>query len=392
MKALLLGATGVSGRGTASLLAREDCITKIGLASRRLESAQKAAAEVGDKGQPVCVDIHDLPRLASIAAEYDILVNAAGPTAEVQLPAIQAAIEAGVHYCDLGVNGRPAAKALELDDQARAKGITAVIATGWCAVTALMAVHSFHQFDTVEEVATCMQFDYSPGGFFSPEKFLARVRETGRVETSGIDLMEAAVGPVWALREGRLIQIEPIVNPVQFVHPAGGMITGYPNDSVESVIMPRYLPGVNTFISSIILVPPRLNELYMQQGQRIARGEVDPAGAMVAFYEAALQDKERWLSIPAGYPSGWWMWATAVGYKDGRKARYLCWPSFLLDWTSVPLVIVALHILRGEVSMRGVLPLPACFELGPFMQASAKYVRAEHRGKPLLNERCEWLE
>ena len=110
------------------------------------------------------------------------------------------------------------------------------------------------------------------------------------------------------------------------------------------------------------------------------------------FFEAAMADKQRWLTSPAGYPRGWGMWAVAEGLKEGRKGRYLCWPSMILDWTTVPLIITALRILRGEVSKRGVLPSEACFELDSFLAEAAGYLREEHRGKALLNERFEYPE
>jgi len=131
MKALILGGTGLFGKQTAALLARENLITEVGLASRNLENAQQAVEEISDKARAVRVDIKDLSQLASIASGYDILVNAAGPTSEVQVPAVRAAIEAGVHYCDLAAIGRYAESALQLDSQARARGVTAIICSGW---------------------------------------------------------------------------------------------------------------------------------------------------------------------------------------------------------------------------------------------------------------------
>ena len=86
------------------------------------------------------------------------------------------------------------------------------------------------------------------------------------------------------------------------------------------------------------------------------------------------------------------MWAVATGYKNGRKARYFCWPSMHLDWTSTGLMIAALRILNGEVAMHGVFPPEACFELVPFLEEAAKFVPEEQRDKPLLNERFEWLD
>jgi len=392
MKVLLLGGTGVFGKSSAALLSREKDITEIALASRTLETAQRVASEIGDKAVAVCVDIKDLTRLSSIASDYDIVVNAAGPTSEVQVPAIQAAIEAGVHYCDLGVSGRTAEEALKLNSQAQARGVTAIIGTGWCAIRSLMAVHAAHQLDETDELSACFQFDYSPGRSFSPGKVLARMHKRGRVETSAVDIMECARGPVKIFRAGSRLSIEPIENPMEIFHPSGITITAYPLDATEAVTLPAYLPGVRNISILMSLVPPPLNELILQHGHRMAKDETDPAKAIVAFYEEALADKDRWLSTPPGFPGGWWMWAGVTGRKNGRQARYLCWPTMFLDWTNVPLIIVALRILRGEVSMHGVLPPEACFELESFFEDVAKYVGEEQRGIPLLNERFDWLE
>jgi len=86
------------------------------------------------------------------------------------------------------------------------------------------------------------------------------------------------------------------------------------------------------------------------------------------------------------------MWAVAEGQKEDRKARYLCWPSMILDWTTITLIIVALRIVRGEISQHGVFPTEACFELGSFLDEASQYIPENHQGKPLLNERLDWLE
>lgn len=389
MKVLLLGGTGDYGKRTASLLAREERITAIALASRHLDAAQRAACEIGDKAQAICVDIHDLARLASIAGDYHIIVNAAGPTSAVQVPAIRAAIEAGVHYCDLGIVGRSAEKALQLDAQAQSRGVTAIIGTGWLAVTSLMAVHAARQLDEAEEVAVCLSFDISAGSYYSPEASLARARQLGHVEPSWEDPLENARGPALTFRAGHWLRVEPDENPIEIIHPSGYTITAYPIDSLDSVTLPPSLPGVKTVSSLFSFIPPQLNGPYLRQGRRIAAGETDPAGATLAFLEEIVADKKRWLTKPPGYPSGYMMWVVATGRKDGRPVRFTCWPEFILDWTDVPLVIVALRILRGEVSRYGVLPPQACFELASFFAEAARYVSEENRGKSLLNERFE---
>lgn len=391
MKVLLLGGTGVFGKSAAALLARENLITEIGLASRNLETAKRVTVEIGDKAHAVCVDIKDLPGLSSLSTNYDIIVNAAGPTSEVQVPALQAAIDAGVNYCDLAAIGTYAEKALQLDSQARSKGVTAIIGTGWISILNLMAVHAFQQLEVTERISVCCLFDYTPGDFFSPEQSLARARELGRVETSW-DVMETAGFPILTYRAGCWIRLEPLENPFEVIHPTGSTIIAYLMDSPSTLTLPRYIPGVQTLTCLLGMIPPQLMVLFLQKSQRVARGETDFSGAAMDFFEAAAEDKERWLKSPAGYPRGWGMWIVAEGHKDGRKARYMCWPSMFLNWTNIPLNIVALRILRGEVSTYGVVPNEACFELRSFVDEANNYVGQENLGKSLLNERFDWLD
>lgn len=391
MKVLLLGGTGSFGKQTAGLLAHKKLVTEIGLASRNFEHAQQATDELGDKAHAVCIDIKNLPRLSSIATGYDIIVNAAGPTSEVQVPAVQAAIEAGVHYTDLGVIGRYAESALQLDSQACTRGVTAIICSGWVAVNSLMAVHASNQLDTTEQLSVCWLFDYTPGGYFSPDQSLTRARETGKVETSW-DLIDTAGYPVLTYRAGIWTRLDPLETPVEVIHPSGSTVTTYLTDSPSIYTLPSYLPGVQTVSCQLGMVPPQLMELFIQKSQRVARGETDWIGAATDFFETAVADKKRWLISPDGYPEGWWMWAVAEGQKDGRKARYLCWPAMIINWTAVPLIITTLRILRGEISQYGVLPTEACFELGSFLDEASMYIPEENRGKPLLNERFDWLE
>lgn len=391
MKVLLLGGTGFVGKFTAARLAGEKLISEIGIASRNLASAQQTVKEIGDKARSVCVDIQDLPVLTAIASNYDIIVNAAGPTSEVQLPAVRAAIDAGVHYTDLGSIGKYAENALQLDPLARDRGVTAIICSGWVAMSSLLAVHASHQLDKTEQISACWLFDYTPGNYYSPEQSLLRARETGKVETSW-DLMDTAGYPVLTYRAGFWTRLDPLEHPMEVIHPSGSRIIAYLTDSPSILTLPSYLPGVQTVTCLLGMIPPQLMELFIQKSQRIARGETGWSGAALDFFETAVADKDRWLVSPAGYPGDWWMWAVAEGQKEGRKARYLCWPSMIFGWTTIPLIITALRILKGEVSKRGVLPTEACFELVSFLNEASKYVPEEHQGKPLLNERFDWLE
>jgi hypothetical protein len=390
MKVLLLGGTGGFGKQAAVQLTSDGLITEVGVASRSIEAAQRAANEIGDKARGVSVDIKDIARLSSIASDFDIIVNTAGPTSEVQVPAIEAAIEAGVHYCDLAAIGKYAEIALRLDSRAKDKGVTAIIDTGWVAISSLLAVHAARKLDDTAKISVCWLFDYTPGNYFSPVQSLERAREFGRVETSW-DIIETAGEPVMTYRDGSWMHLEPLENPIEVIHPLGSKIIGYPSDSPSALTLPHYLQEVGTITCLLGMNPPQLMELFIKKGQRVAAGETDWSGAALDFFETAAANKDHWLRTPVSYPMGWWMWAVAEGQKEGRKARYLCWPSMNLGWTNTSLIIIVLRILRGEVSQHGVLPAEACFELGSFIDEASKYIPEKNRGKPMLNERFDWL-
>ncbi|MDF1515999.1 MAG: hypothetical protein P1S60_19480, partial [Anaerolineae bacterium] len=298
---------------------------------------------------------------------------------------------AGVHYCDLGIDGKSTKSALHMDSAAKGQGVTAVISTGWYAIMGLMAVYAAHQLSHTDAVDVCSMFDYSPGEFYSPDQSLARARERGYVETSW-DGIEMAAEPVWTYRDGRWVRLESLENPNKVFHPSGSEVTAYLVDSPLTHTLSRHLPGVQTVANLFSLYPPALNELFIRESRRIGKGETDWAGAALDFFETAVGNKERYFAMPEGYPGGWWMWINASGTKDGQKVRYTCWPSMFVNWTSVPLIIIALRILRGDVSMHGVFTAEACMTLESFLAEVAKYVPAEHRGKPLLNERLDVLD
>lgn len=386
MRVLVLGGTGRFGSFTARRLAASDLVSEVAIAGRDQDALTRSASEVGDKARAVQVDIHDERRLASVAADYDVVVNAAGPGYEVFLPGLRGAIAAGKHYCDLGDNGPTTEKQLELDSVAKDRDLVAVVGIGLDpGLMNLLAVHAGRKFDRVEEVHLC--------GFWHIQEWpLDELRRTGRVGALWQAALNLASGPIRIYSDSRLIATDPAENPIDVTLPVGGIVTAYPVSVPEPITLPRYLPGVRSVASVWSFFPPQVNDLYLHEGRRISRGELTPVEAAKSFLETILADPDRWLKTSEGSPSGSMVWVAATGWKAGRRARYTCWPVRLPTSISIPLIVATLRILRGEVSARGVLPPEACFEPMSFFQEAASYAKDEDRGKPLLGERFEWLE
>lgn len=385
MRVLLLGGSGRFGEYTARCLANSDVVTDIGLAGRDEAALKLRASEVGDKSHSVLVDILDEHRLAELAADYDIVVNAAGPEWEVLLPALRASIKAGTHYCDLGADGRTAEKQLELDSQAKQQNIIAVVGMGFDpGISNLLAMMASKQFDTVEEVLFCYQLAL-PDAML--REAVDELRRSGRVDPSWQVVMNNVASPVRVYRNGSWAMINPLDHGVEVRSPLGSTATAYPAANPEQIILPRYLSGLRSASCVCSITPPELSALVHQEAQRISRGELTIKDATRSFLDVVDSDPGRWLK---GDASGWDMWLVVIGVKNDRRCRYTCWP-IRIAGTGIPLAVAALRILRGEVPVRGVVPPEACFEPMSFFREVALCMPTEDRDKALYGEATEWL-
>lgn len=390
MRVLLLGGAGRFGAFTARHLAAAHIVSEVAVAGRNQDALTRAAAEFGDKARTIQVDIHEQNRLASVAADYDIVVNAAGPEWEVLLPGLGGAIASGTNYCDLGAHGPTAERQLELDDAAKQRDIVALIGMGLDpGLSNLLAAHAYRQLDRAEEVQLRVHFALP---FDLLLEDIDRVRK-GHVDPSLQLILNIAKGPVRLYRDGHWTDVDPRAHPVEITSPESETVTAYPMGMPEALTLPRYLPGVRSVSCLLGLSPPQVSELFLREAERISRGEATAKEATRSFLETLGTDPHRWFARPAGptLRPGWRMWIVAIGWKDGKRARYACWPLRLPHSTIISLTVGILRILRGEVSARGVLPPEACFEPMRFFEEAAQYAREEDRNKPLLGESLEWL-
>ncbi|MCK5635527.1 MAG: saccharopine dehydrogenase NADP-binding domain-containing protein, partial [Anaerolineales bacterium] len=170
MKVFVLGGYGAVGLPAAELLVKCDLVSEIALAGRSLERAQQTAAEIGDKAIAVQVDGADEEQLASLVAGYDIIVNAASNP--IALPALQAAVRAGAHYCDVGWGQDFIAQMTESSADARNAGITAVICTGVSpCITNLMGVHAADQLGVTEQLQSGRAWVFQGARSLTPQQW-----------------------------------------------------------------------------------------------------------------------------------------------------------------------------------------------------------------------------
>ncbi len=150
MRIALLGA-GIIGRAIVQDLADGGDVTDILVADIDENAARAAAALAGERGRAARVDVTDKERTARLLQGMDACINAV--QYRFNLDVMQACLEAGVHYLDLGGLFHMTRRQLELDEAFRKAGLTAILGMGSCpGVANVQAGFLAQQMDTVRSI------------------------------------------------------------------------------------------------------------------------------------------------------------------------------------------------------------------------------------------------
>ncbi len=159
MKIAVVGA-GAMGRWAVKALAASGEVDEIVVGDYNEEQARAVATtHGGDKARSVVVDARDQANVERAIAGCDAMVNATQHFWNITV--MHAAAAAGVNYTDMGGLFHVTKQQVELDEEFKKAGVTAVIAMGGApGVTNILARYGALQLDTVEEAhALCGNVD-----------------------------------------------------------------------------------------------------------------------------------------------------------------------------------------------------------------------------------------
>jgi len=206
VKAVVIGGSGRFGRATASFLAADRLVSRLIVAGRERAKAQAYAGRLGPKAAGASVEVHDAPSLDHLLADADIVVNASGPYLDTLSPVLEAAIRTRTHYVDFAEDARAVERALALDAQARASGVTALVGFGGApGITNLLAVHAARQLDSVDRIQVGWVADIE--ALLGPIQTILDDMRGGRVNAAIQSILSYAAGSARVLREGRWCEI-----------------------------------------------------------------------------------------------------------------------------------------------------------------------------------------
>jgi hypothetical protein len=404
MKVLALGGYGEFGLPTVELLARSKGISKITIAGRNLAQAQKEAAKIGGNVDAVQLDAADAARLATLLADYDILLNLLSPEAdkELRVPVMRAVIHANIHYVDLSGHDGPETSPLELDSLAKESATIAVIGCGiTCGIINLMHQHAADQLDESEQLLS---------GWLAPPFLDINLRNTDPARRGPrADELSAVLGSsasyqdrlsvlrdslaiefliqvinafqddlsVTTLSQGQLKQIDPLNQDMEIPGSSAPLRLCATGPMSRRGDFPARTDANCVSLGYSGFAQP-LDQLLRAEARRVATTDIALEEAVMRIHAAIEQTPERYFLPPEQFRMLPTLYTKATGRKNGRPAASSVWlptalftPSNWLYLTSACLAATVLRIQRGEISEPGVHPIEEVVQWASF---SAEYM------------------
>ncbi len=211
MRFLVLG-RGAQGSACAFDLLRSPGVTQVRLADLDVSALPPFLPTADTRLVPVSLDVRSRDAVLAEMAQVDAVLSAIPYYFNGTLAAL--AVEAGVHFADLGGNTEIVFQQKALDAAARAKGVTIVPDTGLApGMINVLAEHGIRSLDTVDSVKLFV------GGLPQhPEPPL-----NYQIVYSIEGVLDYYSTLSWVVRDGKRVQVTALseLEPVEFVSPIG---------------------------------------------------------------------------------------------------------------------------------------------------------------------------
>ena len=377
---VILGGAGRISRSLAAVVASHDAVDAVVLAGRDEAALEDVARELGAKARAAHADLTESASLDALLDGADLIVNGAGPYSETLLPVLEAAIAAGVDYLDYDDEWRPAIEALALDAAAKRAGVSAMIGIGSAPGFAnLLAIRAAGQLDRCDDLRIGWRVDFQRMAGSASEN-LRRWREIGRFGATFLSILGGLAGPVPVHRGGRRVEIAGFSELTEIALPDGRAVEVWPFGTYEPLTLPAHLPGVRNISAHMAFGPASIRPLFERVIRRLAAGEIELRAAALEILEALDTEPKRWLAR-GDDESRFDYCIEAKGTKDGRAARYACFPNRIAPppgraplasgLTALIAALVGLEMVQGRARTPGVHTAEDCFDTDDMLSALA---------------------
>lgn len=368
MQILVLGG-GLQGSACAHDLLRQEDVERVTVAD--IAPGDRAGFLQPDpRLETLALDFEDAEAVAAVMREHEVVLSAAPYYLNGDLARL--AVESECHYSDLGGNTEIVFRQLELDEAARAAGVTLVPDVGLApGMVDVLAAEGIRRLDEAERVAM-----YVGGLPQHPEPPLDY-----QVVYSLKGALDYYTTPSWILRDGKRKQVEALseVESVAFDHL--GELEAFHTAGGASTLPWRYEGRVDRLEYKTLRYPGHAEimrairdlGLLSQEPVRVDGTEVVPRDVFVACAAPRLTKPDE--------PDLVALRVVAEGRREGRPLR-LTWEmvdyeeertgiTAMMRCTGYTLSIVGLMLGRGELEERGVHPPDEILPAEPYLRELA---------------------
>lgn len=359
MNILIIGGCGQQAQPAIEMLLDGNDFEQVIIGDINIEAADKLVEQYSHpKLKAIKVDALDHPSLVESMMQADIIYNCSGPYHLLGVKVLTAAIEAGKHYVDYCDDVEPTIEMLALTEQAQAKGISAIVGLGASpGFSNLLAMQGAKQFDQVDEVN--MYWSIANGEPEGPAVLDHMFHIMSGEVTQHIEGKQTLVPALSGMEQNIDMPAPYGTLPCAFV--------GHP----EPVTLPKYIPGVKQVINKYAASMDELGffaglqsiGLFDNKEVSIKGQTVSPRNLLIHQFmslpqqDIAEQNRESVLMLDV------------TGSKGGETStlRFSATAN-MAPLTSIPGVLGALMLARGEINETGVMPPEACIEPDSFIE------------------------
>jgi len=372
MRMLVLGG-GLQGSACAYDLLHDKEVTAVRLADVRHDHLPSFLAPLsGPRLIPTTLDVRDREATLAAMRESDAVMSALPYYFNFDMARL--AVEAGVHFCDLGGNTEIVFQQKQLSEQAVAKGITVVPDCGLApGMVNILAQHGIDQLDRTESVRIFV------GGLpQAPEPPL-----NYQIVYSIEGVLDYYTTLSWVVRDGKRKQVTALseLEPIQFPAPVGTLEAFHTAGGLSTMAF-RYEGKIPTMEYKTLRYPghAKLMEAMRSLGL-LETTPVDVKGQRVVPRDAFIASVAPHLTKPDGKDLV--ALRVVVSGSKGGKPKTVTYElvdrydaahgiSAMERTTGYSLSITGLMQVRGEITPPGVHTPDECVPAKPYIDALAK--------------------
>jgi saccharopine dehydrogenase (NAD+, L-lysine-forming) len=379
MEVLILGGYGAMAQSTVPDLLESPGVERVGIAGRNAQKAKAFARTFrDDRAVAVPLDAREPGLLVKEMKAWGAVINSTWY--DMNVPIMEAAIQAGIHYIDLGGLYHQTIEQLTRDKKAMDAGVTCVLGIGSTPGTMnVMGAYGASKLDRVRKIMLRSSGAVVSGG--EPGKFVPPYAIRTVFDEFSMD------API--LRGGK-IKFVPALTGLERseFEPPVGVAEGYYTIHSELATMPKTIGKGIQELDFIVAFPPEFTQtvaslvrlgLTSREGLVVDRTKVRPYDVTSTVIDALPKPKEPEQDVDIQR-------CVLIGEKDGHPMtlRYeaVTWPH--KRWnvgggtvdTGVPPSITAQWLLQGKIKVRGTVPPEVAFDPLPYF----KELNARGRG------------